>query len=112
MNRTCCSESLTFLLVFIAACGALPTTARADESLPPMQELKLTSSIGKTAQPCLLWVTHIASQRPTPVLIWLHSWSFDYRQKDALAYQAQAVKRGWILLLPNFRGKNNNPKAG
>jgi poly(3-hydroxybutyrate) depolymerase len=86
--------------------------ARSDGELPPLEELQITSSIDGTMQPSRLWAPALAKSRPTPLLIWLHSWSFDYRQKDSLAYQQQAVRRGWILLLPNFRGRNDNPQAG
>lgn len=105
------STSLYWILAaFITV--SLVARACADDPLPPMAELKLVSSVDGTKQPSLLWAPKSATQQPTPILVWLHSWSFNYRQKDALAYQTQALKRGWILLLPNFRGKNDNPAAG
>jgi dipeptidyl aminopeptidase/acylaminoacyl peptidase len=113
VRRSCFTAGFAYRIVGVALGAlALTTRAQADERLPRMAELKVVSSIDGTAQPCLLWAPDSATQKPTPVLIWLHSWSFDYRQKDARAYHAEAVKRGWILLLPNFRGKNNNPGAG
>jgi pimeloyl-ACP methyl ester carboxylesterase len=42
---------------------------------------------------------------PTPLLVGLHTWSADYRQR-ALPYGRQAAARGWLLVLPNFRGPN------
>ena len=101
-----------YLMLAVLSMVALSAFAWADDSLPRMTELKIVSSIDGTKQPSLLWAPKTATQQPTPILVWLHSWSFNYRQKDALAYQAQALKRGWILLLPNFRGKNDNPTAG
>lgn len=108
-NLDVASRSVTGIVV---AAVAFSTVARAADQLPPMIEIQVDSSIDGAKQPCLIWAPITADQQPTPLLIWLHSWSFDYRQKDALAYQAQVMKRGWILLLPNFRGRNDDPEAG
>ena len=112
MNRKPFKSNASYCLILATFCAAAIPRARAEEPLPPLTELKLVSSIDGSKQPCLLWTPETAAQQTTPILVWLHSWSFNYRQKDALAYQAQALKRGWILLLPDFRGRNNNPCAG
>lgn len=44
------------------------------------------------------------------MLVFLHSWSGDLRQKN-VQWQAQAMRRGWIYLHPNFRGVNSTPQA-
>ncbi len=57
-----------------------------------------------------MWVPPMARKTPTPMLVYLHSWSGDYRQKNT-AWQTEAFRRGWIFLHPNFRGRNDNPAA-
>jgi pimeloyl-ACP methyl ester carboxylesterase len=44
------------------------------------------------------------------MLVYLHSWSGDYRQRND-AWQRQAQQRGWIYLHPNFRGPNQSRQA-
>ena len=78
--------------------------------LPKMSEIKVRSSLDGTDQPSLVWAPPSATTSPTPVLIYLHSWSSDYKQ-DNSPWQAQAVQRGWIYLHPNFRGVNRRPEA-
>lgn len=95
-----------------AVTAVLATNVQADEALPPLTEIGVTSSMDGTSQPSLLWAPETAKTKPTPLFIWLHSWSFNYHQKECLNYQKEAVKRGWIFLLPNFRGRNDNPQAG
>jgi len=90
---------------------SLHATLCAEEKLPPMKEITVKSSIDGSDQPSLLWVPETAEKQPTPLLIWLHSWSANYHQEMSLDYEKQAVERGWILLLPNFRGPNKRPEA-
>jgi dipeptidyl aminopeptidase/acylaminoacyl peptidase len=51
-----------------------------------------------------------AASQPTPLLVFLHSWSGDFRQ-DNSPWHREAVSRGWIYLHPNFRGANVRPAA-
>lgn len=78
--------------------------------LPKLSELRVPSSLDQTDQPSLYWAPEQARRKPTPVLVYLHSWSSDYRQ-DNSAWHQEAVKRGWIYLHPNFRGVNRQPEA-
>ncbi len=79
--------------------------------LPPLETVKVSSSIDGHQQPVLVWAPESATSEPRPILIFLHSWSANYKQ-DNSAWQAEAVKRGWIYLHPDFRGPNFNPDAG
>jgi pimeloyl-ACP methyl ester carboxylesterase len=40
----------------------------------------------------------------------LHTWSFDLNQRHRTV-EAEAARRGWLLLEPNFRGRNDHPEA-
>jgi len=48
--------------------------------------------------------------RPRPLLVGLHTWSGDYHQRNE-KLEKEASARGWIVLLPNFRGRNDHPEA-
>jgi pimeloyl-ACP methyl ester carboxylesterase/lysophospholipase L1-like esterase len=78
--------------------------------VPKLTELVAKSSLDGTMQPSLYWAPDRARSEPTPLLVFLHSWSGDYRQ-DNSAWQQEAVKRGWSYLHPNFRGVNRQPEA-
>src|SRR4051794_37483821 len=101
------------LIVPILGVLWIGTNSYADNTPATLAGIHVKSSSDGSLQPSLVWAPDsTARHEPMPLLVWLHSWSFDYRQKDAQAYLEQAHKRGWVLLLPNFRGKNNNPQAG
>lgn len=46
---------------------------------------------------------------PKPLIISLHTWSGDYTQKDPLI--EEVLENDWNYIHPDFRGKNNSPKA-
>lgn len=50
-----------------------------------------------------------ASLPHQPLLVRLHSWSFDYTEQDPLSFLA--AKEDWNYLFPNFQGSNNKPSA-
>ena len=82
----------------------------AEEALPPLTEFTVTSTLDQHAQPVRIWVPEKATIEAVPVFVYLHSWSSDYKQDNSI-WQAEAVRRGWIFLHPNFRGRNDHPEA-
>lgn len=72
----------------------------------------IKSTADGTDQPCYLTLPKgiESSSRPTPLVVLLHPWSFgvEHRQES---FEAEAVRRGWILLVPDFRGPNDHPEA-
>jgi len=76
----------------------------------PADEVRIPSSRDGVQQPALLYVP--PGDGPAPMLVCLHSWSSTYRTAE---YQADILegcrKRGWIFLLPDFRGPNHRPEA-
>lgn len=64
------------------------------------------SSDGKI-QRAYLYKTHAV--KPAPLIISLHTWSGNYRQKDDLA--SLCMKRDVNYIHPDFRGANKNPAA-
>jgi len=88
----------------------LPTSLRAADKLAELTEISVTSTLDGSQQPSLVWAPETAASQSTPLFVYLHSWSGDYRQNNA-AWHKEAVERGWIYLHPNFRGPNNQPEA-
>ena len=84
--------------------------ATADESLPPLIEVAVTSTLDGETQPVLYWAPDDATTKPTALFVFLHSWSGDYQQNND-KWHKQAVEHGWVYLHPNFRGVNNSIKA-
>ncbi len=49
---------------------------------------------------------------PFPLLVHLHSWSATYNNSSELKeVRAEAARRSWVFLSPDFRGPNNRPEA-
>ncbi len=72
--------------------------------------VEVTSTLDSSKQPAR-WLAP-QSDDPSSLLVWLHSWSSDYMQRDtADEALAEAQRRGWAFLMPNFRGPNTNPDA-
>jgi len=92
---------------------AVVALASAAEPLGRPFEVKIKSSVDGTEQSALALVPEgYDGQKPTPLLVGLHTWSGQYKQQ-ARAMGPRANKRGWLLVLPNFRGPNvpQNPDA-
>lgn len=73
------------------------------------EEIIVTSTLDSSPEPSLFAKSDLPGKRP--LLVFLHTWSFDRNnQKCRLPY---AEKRGFHLLLPEFRGANlaKNPRA-
>lgn len=91
-------------------CLSLVSCAFANDPLPKLKRTSTTSSLDGNEQPILYWAPETAKTAPTTLFVFLHSWSSDYTQ-DNSKWQAEAVKRGWIYLHPNFRGVNRSLNA-
>ena len=77
---------------------------------PRTSRSETISSLDGERQPLLHWAPPNAADQPTPLLVFLHSWSSDYKQDNSKWLKACAA-RNWIWLHPNFRGINQSPKA-
>jgi uncharacterized protein (TIGR02246 family) len=73
--------------------------------------VQIRSSADGTLQPSFLSLPDsLDPARPTALAVLLHTWSFDYTQRHP-SIEAGARARGWVLLAPNFRGRNDHPEA-
>ncbi len=104
---------LVFSMILVTCLLASKTTADEKDKEPAsarLSEARIPSTLDDELQPVRYWAPETAKEKPTPLFVYLHSWSGDYRQQND-AWLRQAVKRGWIYLHPDFRGPNNSPKA-
>ncbi len=46
-----------------------------------------------------------------PLLVALHTWSYDYTQDVSAEYFKRCRERDWHCIFPDFRGANNRPEA-
>lgn len=98
----------------MAACAADVKGVRARKQEPFGDELlvHVKSSLDGTMQPCWFWAPEKAGREAVPLIVGLHTWSPDYRQKGNYAPALEyAMKNGWAMLGPNFRGPNKTPPA-
>ncbi|MEQ8785636.1 MAG: prolyl oligopeptidase family serine peptidase [Pirellulaceae bacterium] len=88
----------------LAACSMLSAGERT--------KVEVVSSIDGAKQPCyvVLPSNYDADGKPAPLLVSLHSWSADLEQRKP-SLEAEAESRGWIMIYPNFRGRNDHPQA-
>ncbi len=89
----------------------LPGLALAQESFPEeIQKIHYEASIDKTQQPALFYKPE--GNGPFPLLVILHSWSGNWLQTSNIPLMKHAIEKKWIMVHPDFRGANRNPKAG
>jgi len=81
--------------------------SNAESSL--FEEIHYASTVDGTSQPAIFYVPE--SQEQVPLLVTLHTWSGDYRQKLHRACAEWCVKKNWVYIHPNFRGPNRRPEA-
>ncbi|WP_417386305.1 alpha/beta hydrolase family protein [Gimesia sp.] len=92
---------------------SLSAAEKGSETKPKpakLELIKVKSSLDQSLQPSMLWAPATAKTTPTPLFVFLHSWSGNYKQNNAKWLQ-EAEQRGWIYLHPDFRGVNQQPEA-
>lgn len=97
-----------FLLAFTVSVAAGHCCPAGE--VPMTQTGETISAFDGERQPLLHWAPDNAASEPTPMLVFLHSWSSDYQQ-DNSKWLKVCAERNWIWLHPDFRGVNQSPKA-
>ena len=101
-------------VVLAAAAGLRAAPAKSTAPDPNWAKIlvQVKSTFDGTTQPCYFWAPEAAKTNAVPLIVGLHTWSFDYtatsHYKTVLDY---AKKRGWAMVGPNFRGPNKTPPA-
>lgn len=71
------------------------------------RHVKIPCSIDTARQDAYFYAT--TKKTPQPLIVSLHTWSGDFRQKDPLT--PQILKRDYNYIHPDFRGPNYTPQA-
>lgn len=75
------------------------------------EEIEIRSSLDGEMQKCIVLCPENPADEKMPLLVALHSWGGDYRQKVG-AYGPPALKKGFYVIFPDYRGPNSrNLKA-
>lgn len=74
-----------------------------------MQSINYLSAADNTNQPMMFYKPQVDT--PRPLLVALHSWSNNYRQKESAIYAEWCIANDWVFIHPNFRGANSKPQA-
>lgn len=99
-----------FALILVAVFSSAQLWAQTlVPNAPGRHRIEVRSSADGSLQPSYLYLPPQLAE-PAPLAVLLHSWSFDLEQRDSTV-EAEARARGWILLAPNFRGRNDHPQA-
>jgi len=101
-----------FGLFGLAGCFALAVLVAEVGSAAERIRISVDSSIDGSPQPSYLVLPDNYGDDSTerPLLVSLHSWSGDLEQRNR-PLEELANRRGWIVLCPNFRGRNDHPEA-
>ncbi len=86
-----------------------PANVRWERTVPAVRRVSIRSSADGSAQPALYYDS--GSDRPKPLLVALHSWSFGYTQPTSIPYALWAVQNDWVFIHPDHRGRYNRPEA-
>lgn len=103
----------TVLLAFASCAAIQAVAAKPAKSKKEPQKwdavlVQVKSSADGTMQPCWYWAPAKAETEAVALIVGLHTWSADYNQLGH--YQtvcAEAKRRGWAFVGPNFRGPNS-----
>jgi poly(3-hydroxybutyrate) depolymerase len=91
------------LLILPAAGWALSAQANA------AKEIQYLSSADDTKQPAFFYAP--PTKTPVPLLVGLHTWSGNYKQKNLKSIEQWCIQKGWAYIYPDFRGPNKRPEA-
>jgi poly(3-hydroxybutyrate) depolymerase len=108
--------SVTVGLLLVGSAVGVVSGVSSTQNVPPVPpgrlRIQVRSTSDGTLQDSYLVVPssrgNTNARRPLAVL--LHTWSNDLEQRQP-EVEAEAEARDWLLLIPNFRGRNDHPEA-
>lgn len=81
-------------------------------ALAPARLVRIASSSDGALQPCWFYAPPEKAGSKVPLVVGLHTWSGDWGSvKSYRSALNEAVKRGWAMVGPDFRGPNSTPEA-
>ena len=78
-------------------------------SVAELVEIEYASSADNTKQKALFYDPKPG--KPVPLIVALHTWSGDYRQRHYKQIEEWVKEKGWVLIHPDFRGPAKRPEA-
>ena len=107
--------TITTLIIFAAVlggCQAKQVKEVRKENMWPkeIKEIEYLSSADSTMQPALFYAPE-ETKEPVPLLVGLHTWSGNYKQKMSIPYGQWCINNGWVFIHPHFRGPNRTTEA-
>ena len=73
------------------------------------KEIRYVSSADKSEQPAMFYAPE--SKGVVPLVVGLHTWSGNYKQRYHKEIEQWCIKNGWAYIHPDFRGPNTRPEA-
>lgn len=86
-----------------------PHSASWNRSVPQVRNIGIRSTADGSIQQALYYDS--GAPRKKPLLVALHSWSDNFRQKYSIPYARWAVLNDWVFIHPDYRGVFNNPSS-
>lgn len=79
------------------------------ELLDAFREIDYVCSADRSRQGAM--VLGAAGPEPRPLLVALHTWSYDFHHPSSQEFARRCAARNWNLIFPDFRGPNTRPEA-
>ena len=100
------------VLAFALAVSQAIATGQEEPPALQRRPLEIASSVDGTHQPAYLFLPAgvDSTSSPRALAVLLHTWSSDLNQRFPAA-EAAITDRGWLLVVPNFRGRNDHREA-
>lgn len=92
-------------LIIAILVGLMSLTVRGQS----VKEITYPSSADNSNQPAMFYAPE--SKKAVPLVVALHTWSANYKQKKYKSIEAWCVKKGWAYIHPDFRGPNKRPQS-
>lgn len=86
-----------------------PEDNRVAPGCAPTVAVAFVSSADGTVQPARFLCP--SGTGPAPLVVGLHTWSADWRQRGMPQIEAWCAARGWAYIHPDFRGPSWSPQA-
>ena len=103
--------------LYILLLAGLSVLGSADQALAgthwstKVRSVKYTSEADNSYQRALVY-TPKKIERKRPLLVALHTWSYDYKQTGGqTSFGDWCIQNDWFMIHPNFRGRNRTPQA-
>ncbi|QDU80451.1 Prolyl oligopeptidase family protein [Polystyrenella longa] len=109
MTSLSASRLTVALLVLCISLSQAVASAQGKAKTTLEQITQIPTADGKQ-QPIRVFVPELEKKEAVPLLVFLHSWSGNYKQSN-MKWVMQAQERNWAVVLPNFQGPNFQPTA-